>query len=69
MNTIDHWTRRRSEGRCAYCTQPAVTVVARSPPSRSQSRSDAIIRAAIGTECCRLNVTVSSRTFRVEELA
>ena len=27
MNTINRWTRRRSEGRCAYCAQPAVTFI------------------------------------------
>jgi hypothetical protein len=27
MNTINRWTRRRSEGRCARCAQPAVTFI------------------------------------------
>jgi hypothetical protein len=27
MSTINHWTRRRSEGRCAYCAQLSVTVI------------------------------------------
>ena len=27
MNTINHWTRRRFERRCAYCAQSAVTLI------------------------------------------